>query len=246
MPVTKDLRKKVKMQNIIIIALALTIVLLVAVSTTAAWYIRTKSDTADIVFSDPVEISITENNKKTIDILEEYQTRVYPGDEIKLNLGVVLGEDNRKSSPAYVRVKLTITYEKYKTGEEGTLEELEKQSMLEYKDTPDANVWERIDFNKFKTSDNGEEVEEDYWFVLKTTDEQGKTVSRIATNEEYINFIDGNIKLSKSITNAQANCLFHVKYIVEAIQTEHVPDPIVHQGYGPWWDFIKGDEDDLV
>ena len=55
-----ELKKKIQTQNIIIIALAIVIFVLMIVSGTAAWYIRTRSDSADIILSNPVNIYITE------------------------------------------------------------------------------------------------------------------------------------------------------------------------------------------
>ena len=49
----------------------------------------------------------------------------------------------------------------------------------------------------------------------------------------------------EEITNAQANCKFHINYIVEAVQTANVPDPIRYQGYGPWWNDILGKLEDI-
>ena len=84
------LKKKIQVQNMIILALAIVIIVLIAVSSTAAWYIRTKSDSADIVLSNPVNIYITEFEKKTTngntyynhevkqDILEGYNNKIYP------------------------------------------------------------------------------------------------------------------------------------------------------------------------
>ena len=61
----QDLKKRIQTQNMIIIALAIIIFVLVIVSSTAAWYIRTKTDTADIILSNPVNIYITEFKELT-------------------------------------------------------------------------------------------------------------------------------------------------------------------------------------
>ena len=87
----KNLKQRIQMQNMIIIALAVIIVVLMGISTTAAWYIRTKSDSADIILSSPVNIYITEFEDKLKpdgstsfehkliekDILEGYRNRIY-------------------------------------------------------------------------------------------------------------------------------------------------------------------------
>lgn len=262
----QELNKKIQTQNMIIIALAIVIFVLVAVSGTAAWYIRTRSDSADIILSNPVNIYITEfkdmkdssgniitdangvpikEHELTTDILDEYNTRVYPGDKIKMRLGMQLGSKEVEASNAYVRVKLEISYEKISDGTSSGLDTMVDQNLLEYKDKPDENVWEKIDFNKFKI-ESGETDKHDYWYVLKSYNTAGTPISRIARNLETFEFIDGYIALSKTeITNEHANCKFHINYIVEAIQVPNVPDPIVYQGYGPWWNFVKGDIEDV-
>jgi len=256
----QELRKKIQTQNMIIVALAIIITVLIVVSSTAAWYIRTRTDTADIILSNPVNIYITEftdmldkdgnivygedgeTSVKTHtmkkDILENYNTKVYPGDKIKMRLGMQIGDGVVESSNAYVRVKLTVTYENIYTGEIGGLNDLKSDQLIEFIDTPDPNIWQKIDFNQFAETEDGSEPPEDIWYVLKETN----TSSRIAKDKETFEFIDGYIKLSKTeITNAQANCKFHIHYVVEAIQVANVPDPLGYPGYGPWWNFVKGD-----
>lgn len=254
----QELNKKIQTQNLIIVALAIIIFILMAVSGTAAWYIRTRSDSADIILSNPVNIYMTEITdvvdeagqpikKHTIktDILDEYNTRVYPGDKIKLHLGMQLGSQEVESSNAYVRVKISISYEKIADGVPSGLEELASQNLLEYKDKPDETVWEKVDFNKFKIA-KGETDEHDYWFVLKDTNSLGKTIAKVATNLQTFEFLDGYIALSKTeITNVHANCKFHINYMVEAIQVPNVPDPLYYEGYGPWWEFELGDIEDV-
>ena len=52
------LKKKLQTQNMIIVALVIVIFVLVCVSGTAAWYIRTKTDSADFILNHPVNIYI--------------------------------------------------------------------------------------------------------------------------------------------------------------------------------------------
>ena len=260
-------KKKLQTQNMIIIALIIIIVVLCIVSGTAAWYIRTRSDSADIILSNPVNIYITEfddmrdaagniiydkegnpikeHSLKT-DILEQYNTKIYPGDKIKMNLGLQIGNSTLESSHAYVRVKLVVTYENIYTGEVSGLDDLSGSNLIRYKDAPDTTVWEKVDFNKFKESTDGNPVEEDIWFVLKTYDNQGNVEAKISYNLEKYEFINGYIELDKfEITNKHANCKFHINYVVEAIQVPNVPNPLKYEGYGPWWGFAKGDTDDI-
>jgi len=261
----RELKKKIQTQNMIIIALAIIIVVLVIVSSTAAWYIRTKTDSADIILSNPVNIYITEfselkdatgqvitdgqgnpimNHELRTDILENYNTKVYPGDKIKMRLGMQVGSAELASSPAFVRVKLVVTYENIYTGETSGLDDVAGQKLIRYKDKPDESIWHRINFNKF-AQDGNSNIPDDYWFVLKST-EGASIVSRKAYTGDQFEFLDGYIELDKEeITNAQANCKFHINYIVEAVQTANVPDPIRYQGYGPWWNDILGKLEDI-
>lgn len=263
---SKATQKKLQTQNMIIIALIIIIVVLCIVSGTAAWYIRTRSDSADIILSNPVNIYITEfedmkdasgniiydkdgnpikeHSLKT-DILEQYNTKIYPGDKIKMNLGLQVGNQSLESSHAYVRVKLAVTYENIYTGEVSGLDEV-GSNLIRYKDEPDPTVWERVDFNKFKEPVDDNPVEEDIWYVLKTYDSDGNIEAKISYNLEKYEFVNGYIELDKfEITNKHANCKFHINYVVEAIQVPNVPNPLKYEGYGPWWGFAKGDTDEI-
>lgn len=263
---SKATQKKIQTQNMIIVALIIVIVVLIAVSGTAAWYIRTRTDSADIILSNPVNIYITEYedmkdsagniiydaNGNTIkehsmktDILEDYNTKIYPGDKIKMNLGIQIGNNALESSPAYVRVRLVITYENIATGETSDINDVAGTKMIKYENEPDTSLWEKVDFNKFKTNEDGEPLEPDYWYVLKT-EKNGELEARISYNLEKFEFVRGYISLDKfEITNKHANCKFHINYVVEAIQVPNVPDPLKYEGYGPWWGFAKGDNDDI-
>ena len=256
-----ELKKKIQVQNMIIIALVIIIVVLMAISGTAAWYIRTKSDSADIILSNPVNIYITEfeemkdgsgrqivdgdgnpvlNHVTTEDILEGYNSRIYPGDNIKLKLGMQLGTRAEPSSPAFVRVKLSIAWIKISTGEQLQLSDLAQDNMITYKDTPNEDNWKLLDFNKYSTD---EDVQPDYWYVYKEGSGASES-ARIARSLEQIEFLNGYINLNKQeITNAQANCKLTINYIVEAIQVPNVPDPIAEEGKGPWWHYALGDTD---
>lgn len=253
----RDYKKRIQTQNLIILALSILIVVMVFISSTAAWYIRTRSDTADIILSDPVNIYITEfteakdkdgnvlkdddgnpiiehSKRETQNILEGYKTRVYPGDKIKLRLGAEVVEN---SSPAYVRVKLQVVYENIYTGEKSTLQDIAELGQIEYVDAPDSDVWEKVDFNKYVDYEGEPENKPtDIWYVLKET-KDGETSAKISRGGEQYVFVDGYITLNKlKITNAQANCKIHIYYAVEAIQIANVADPLQNEGIGPWWE----------
>ena len=240
-----DLRRKIQIQNMVIIALAIVIAVLVIVSSTAAWYIRTKSDTTEIRLSDPVNIEITENGSVVQDILKDFEVKVFPGDTIGLNLGVKMGKKGTPSSPAFVRVKLEIWFEDADKNVV-SLEDIGDSSKVRYKDTPITELWEKVNFSQFAQIDNPD-IPNDYWFVLKDYDEFGGLISKVAVNQEDYLFLDGFIELDKdNLTNREALCKFHINYKVEAIQKENVPDPLANPGYGPWWEDYYGDIEDLV
>jgi len=259
---SNSLKKKIQMQNMIILALAIIIIVLIVVSSTAAWYIRTKSDSADIILSNPVNIYITEFTSKetggveyhkheiVTDILENYKNRIYPGDRIKLKLGMQIGTEKEESSPAYLRVKLSMAFSKISDDPNEPiieLEDLANQRLIEYENKPNAADWVLIDFADpdGSAAQNPDHVP-DYWYVYKTTDNLGRDSAKIAPNLQTLEFINGYIKLSKTeITNKHANCKFHIQYSVEAIQIVNVPDPLTNRGYGPWWNFALGDIEDI-
>ena len=255
------LKRKIQLQNMIIMALAIIIIVLIIVSSTAAWYIRTKSDSADIILSNPVNIYITEFDTKMSggleyhdhevvqDILEGYKNRIYPGDRIKLKLGMQIGSEDEASSAAYVRVKLGMAFSRITNNPDEAdipLEELAGANLIEYENQPDPNNWVLVDFNNPSGGAVSDpDYEPDYWYVLKSYG-GASNVARVVNNMERLEFLNGYIKLSKTeITNVHANCKFHITYTVEAIQKVNVPDPLAYPGYGPWWNFVSGDIEDL-
>jgi len=252
------LKKKLQTQNMIIVALIVVIFVLVCVSGTAAWYIRTKTDTADFILNHPVNIYMTnwkplvdsagnpvyDNNNNPIrehsitsqSLTEMYKSiKVNPGDRIDMRLGVQIGDQAVESSPAYVRVKLIVTYENIYTHEVSDLADYD-DSLIDYEEGLVSQYWERIDFNSTLIPEGNEPVKEDIWYVLKDINEQGQTVARIAYNLDTFEFIDGFIKIDRlNVTNKHANCKMHINYVVEAIQIANIDDPIVSRS-GPWWE----------
>lgn len=269
-----DYKRKLQNQNIIITALAIIIFVLVVVSSTAAWYITTRTDTVDIVLGNPVNPYITSFNKivgedgKLYEVhsstqnLLEGNTRVYPGDQMTMDLGFQLGDGKTESSPAYVRVKLTIIYENIYTGETGKIEDMNKDfgrndnsldeedsdALIEYNnsiasgatnDSRGAWSWAPVNFNQDENDENGKALPADNWYVLQNTNTRS---ARIVENKELYPFISGTIELSElNITNKYANCKFHIQYTVEAIQIHNVEDPILEktrtqaERTNPWW-----------
>ena len=251
------LKKKLQTQNMIIVALVIVIFVLVCVSGTAAWYIRTKTDTADFILNHPVNIYITnweplldaDGNPvrdKDNNIIKEHtqkqnltehfeNVRINPGDKIDMRLGVQIGDRSVPSSPAYVRVKLIVTFENIYTGETTPLADYD-DSLINYTEGLVHKDWEAVNFNEILIAEGTEEVKDDIWFVLKETNASGQTVARVAENLETFEFVDGYIKIDRlNVTNKHANCKIHINYIVEAIQIANIDDPIVYRT-GPWWE----------
>lgn len=256
---TKDIRlkKKIQTQNMIIVALVIVIFALVCVSGTAAWYIRTKTDTADFILNHPVNIFITDykalvdssgnqvydkdgnpvyEHTQSQNLTELYtNVKINPGDRIDMRLGIQIGDKAIESSPAYVRVKLIVTYENIYTGEVSELADYD-DSLIDYQEGLVSKYWEKVDFNSNLLPEGNEPVKEDIWYVLKDTDDNGQTIARIAYNLETFEFVDGYIKIDRlNVTNKHANCKMHVNYVVEAIQIANIDDPILYRT-GPWWD----------
>lgn len=251
------LKKKIQTQNMIIVALVIVIFVLVAVSSTAAWYITTKTDSADFILSNPVNIYITkfselkdaagnpvkDDKGNTImqhtevqNLTDSYENvKIFPGDRIDLRLGVQIGSKAVESSTAYVRVKLIVTYENINTGEISQLADYD-DNLIDYQDGLVSELWEPVDFNQFDEPIDGEEVKEDIWFILKDTNANGELIAKKAYSLDTYEFVDGYIKIDRlNVTNKHANCKMHVNYIVEAIQTANIPDPLYDKA-GPWWD----------
>ena len=268
-----DYKKRLQNQNIIIIALAIIIFVLVVVSASAAWYITTRTDTVDIVLGNPVNPYITSFDKiideddplyevhSVTENLLGNNTRVYPGDQITMQLGFQLGDGKVESSPAYVRVKLVIVYENVFTGETGKIEDMNKNfgkddapltdeegnkttsnSLIEYNNSIASGSgwqWAEVNFNQDELDDQGNELPADNWYVLQNTNTMS---AKVVYDTELYRFIDGTIELSElNITNKYANCKFHIQYTVEAIQIANVEDPISQKEVSqdertnPWW-----------
>lgn len=193
-------KRRIRIQNGIIIGLLMCIILLSIISGTAAWYIVSKEDSTTIYLANPVNVSITENNVVTENILRG-TTLIYPGDKIKLKLGLKLvpKEGLATSSPAHVRAKLLVTYEENGAPNFG--------DYIEIKQTPSLAKWTAVDYSSDPNV-------KDIWYVYGTS--AGATV---VNDQELVEFVDGYIQLSVNMTNKYANRRLNVAYRVEAIQT---------------------------
>lgn len=221
-----DLKRRIQLQNLIIITLTICIVVLLCVSFTAAWYIRTKTSSIDIILSDPVNVNVTINDDITNEfkydfIIDTGNSRVYPGDRIKLKLGLILGA-YEASSPAYVRVKMEVKLEDTTSDNEDSY--VEDSIISIDQDPSDTDLWTEVNF--------GTEDVQDRWYVLCDNPRKAKT----AVTGDSFTFVDGWIELNKrNMTNAYANKKLNIVFKVEAIQTENVSDPLAYPDYGPWW-----------
>ena len=204
-----DLKRKIQLQNLIIVTLCVCIVVLLGVSFTAAWYIRSKTTSIDIVLSNPVNINIMINDQMTNEYTYEYDyeidtgtRRVYPGDRLKLKLGVIIGAEEA-SSPAFVRVKIAVKLEDTTSGSTDSF--IDDTIISIDKDPNDTSLWTYKDF------DLSEEVE-DGWYVLSDNEMKAK----VAETGDIYTFVDGWVKLSKAMNNKYANKKLTIVFMVEA------------------------------
>lgn len=193
-------KRRIRIQNGIIIGLLMCIILLSIISGTAAWYIVSKEDSTHILLADPVDVRITENNVITEEILHNKRI-IYPGDKIELKLGLTLvpKAGSEASSPAHVRAKLLVTYEENGAPNFG--------DYIEIKQTPSLAKWTAVDYSSDPNV-------KDIWYVYGTS--AGATV---VYDQEKVEFVNGYIQLSVNMTNKYANRKINIAYVVEAIQT---------------------------
>jgi hypothetical protein len=147
--------------------------------------------------------------------------RVYPGDRLKLKLGVIIGAE-AASSPAYVRVKMAVRLEDTTSGSTDSF--IDDTVIRIDKDPDDTSLWTYHDF------DMSDDIE-DNWYVLSDNNLKAK----VATTGDMYTFVDGWVELSKSMNNKYANKKLTIVFMVEAIQTVNVSDPLAYPGYGPWY-----------
>lgn len=220
-------------QRIVIIILSAVLLMTLVGGVTFAWYTRVISDMLGIRLSDPVEIYITDelNVPKggTVTIPLE-DTIILPGTRINMKLGFVMGMENRPSSPAFVRVKLKISSNALTDMGGDIIEE----GLVDFDNgnsspNPISSDWVEADFG---SEDGGK-----WWVFSENVD--GVISARTAYNGEKHTFIDGQIRISTKLTNIFANKDITIDYVVSAIQTMNVENPIKDINNPTWGKLIE-------
>ena len=220
-------------QRIVIIILSAVLLMTLVGGVTFAWYTRVISDLLGIRLSDPVEIYITDelNVPKggTVTIPLD-DTIILPGTRINMKLGFVMGMENRPSSPAFVRVKLKISSNALTDMGGDIIEE----GLVDFDNgnsapNPISSDWVEADFG----SDDGGK----WWVFSENVD--GVISARTAYNGEKHTFIDGQIRISTKLTNIFANKDITIDYVVSAIQTMNVENPIKDINNPTWGKLIE-------
>lgn len=220
-------------QRIVIIILSAVLLMTLVGGVTFAWYTRVISDMLGIRLSDPVEIYITDelNVPKggTVTIPLD-DTIILPGTRINMKLGFVMGMENRPSSPAFVRVKLKISSNALTDMGGDIIEE----GLVDFDNgnsapNPISSDWVEADFG----SDDGGK----WWVFSENVD--GVISARTAYNGEKHTFIDGQIRISTKLTNIFANKVITIDYVVSAIQTMNVENPIKDINNPTWGKLIE-------
>ncbi|HBP44055.1 MAG TPA: hypothetical protein DD621_05295 [Clostridiales bacterium] len=227
----------VNSQRIAIIILSALLLMTLVGGVTFAWYTRIISDMLGIRLSDPVEIYITDDinvpqkgpQGGTISLPLE-DTIILPGTKINMKLGFVMGMENRPSSPAFVRVKLKVSSNALTDMGGDIIEE----GLVDFDNgssapNPIGSDWVEVDFG----SDDGGK----WWVFSENVD--GVIQARTAYNGERHTFIDGQIRISTKLTNIFANKDITVDYVVSAIQTMNVENPIKDINNPTWGKLIE-------
>lgn len=220
-------------QRIAIIILSVLLLMTLVGGVTFAWYTRIVSEMLGITLSNPVEIYITDEmnvpqgGSVTLPIDE---AQILPGTKINLKLGFVMGKEGKPSSPAYVRVKLKVTSDAL-TEEGGDIIE---DGLVDFGDgqsspNPISSDWVEVDF--------GEEDGGKWWVFSENVD--GQILAREAVNGENHTFIDGQIRISTALTNIFANKNITIDYVVSAIQTMNVENPLLNYSNPTWGKLIE-------
>ncbi len=218
--------KKLSKIALLYIFVALFIAVLSFFSVTLAWYIKTQRQTIGITFANPVVVNV-DYKQGTESIVASVTggnaDSVKPGSKVALHVGVSMAQN---SSPAYVRAKLTISCD---VDNDGTAESFDNfievyngNVVGNFTDViADLTSWERVEF----LNDNGEP---DVWYVWK--DEPG--VAKEVNATENALFYTGEIIISRNMDNRFAGRKIRIEFVVDAMQTEGVVDPIACGEWG--------------
>lgn len=212
-----------KRKEIILLLIIVLLVISIAgviFGVTYAWYTRIQQEKIGLPLSDPVEIYITESTSTDTGggVVTPEGTVLYPGSKINLNLGFRMGKADKKSSPAYVRVKLNISAKEL----EGDSTIVEGSNLITFNTTPDATNWVEVEFDDGK------------WWVFCIKDDSNNVTARVANDGEEFTFINGTISISTDIGNELANKKIDVNYVVSAIQEMNVENPLLDVNHPTW------------
>ena len=220
----KDIARQLKIQRTIIISLIIFIIIGGIVGGTFAWYTRRATETANIVFSDPVEVYITGLDGTISSEIVPNTGKILPGSKVQVKAGFQLGKQDNASSDAYVRVRLSITCDDV-LGEDG--KPLEEDLIKEGIINPYSDVWKKVNFKKEDGSD-------DYWWVLCVKENSQVGSARIVKNMESELFYDGIIVINENLQNEYANADIKVFFEVEAIQSANIENPLLDENNPTW------------
>ena len=226
----KESSIKSNLQLILIYLLSAILIMVIVTGVTFAWYTRNVSDKLGVTLSHPVEIYITDNLGVPQGGQVELPTDeaiILPGTKINVKLGFVMGQADKPSSPAYVRVKLEVTSDAL-TDLGGNII---TDGLIDFNTTPNSANWVEVDF--------GEEDGGKWWVFSENVD--GEVRAKIAYNQEEHTFLNGQIKISTSLTNIFANKNIFINYRVSAIQSENVENPILDRNNPTWGKLIEND-----
>lgn len=224
----KESSTKNNFQLILIYLLCAVLIMVIVTGVTFAWYTRNVSDKLGVTLSHPVEIYITDHlgvpQGGQIELPTD-EAIILPGTKINVNLGFVMGQEDKPSSPAYVRVKLEVTSDAL-TDLGG---DIVTDGLIDFNTTPNSANWVEVDF--------GEEDGGKWWVFSENVD--GNVLAKIAYNQEEHTFLNGQIKISTSLTNIFANKNIFINYRVSAIQSENVENPILNRSNPTWGKLIE-------
>lgn len=227
----KKLSTKNNIQLILICLLCSLLIMVIVTGVTFAWYTRNVSDKLGVTLSHPVEIYISDYLGVPQGGQVELPTDeaiILPGTKINVNLGFIMGKEDKPSSPAFVRVKLEVTSDAL-TNLGGNIV---SDGLIDFNTTPLSSDWVEVDFGE---NDGGK-----WWVFSENVD--GNVRARIAYNQESHVFLNGQIKISTTLTNIFANKNIFINYKVSAIQSENVENPILNRSNPTWGKLVEESE----
>lgn len=223
------INKQLNMQRNIILVLLVLFVFVFSATVTFALYSRIVQDSISIRFSNPVNVFVLTNDQNITDIggtTGLIEGVVYPGTQLDLKLGFEIGsltEQNKLSSPGYIRVKINFTSDAVPNNDGTLLSAGLVQIMPQNRQGQDSinlSKWYLVDFSA--TGDMS-----DMWWVYGETIDT-TTLAKGVENGTRDNFIDGLIIINTDLDNTYANKEIEIDFTVSAIQTMHIINPLLN------------------